>query len=111
MVVRYAVDSKDAAKVHAEFAAFLQACPDEAGDSWAILYHISATGLGGLDSDVRRVLIRTQPYCHQAAGWAVFFEVTGRQNGPCDVTLLLVAELSQLPIDMALSSALQRSRP
>jgi len=81
---------------------------DEGADSMAILHHVAVAGLGGLDGHHRDGLGIARPYCHQAAGWGVFFEVAGPWEGPCTVTVLLVAEFARTPIDPAKREAIRR---
>lgn len=96
-------------EVDAEFRAFLAANSDQASDSLALLHHIARTGWGGLENDQREEL-GTWPYTHKAAGWGVFFEVIGRWDGPCTVTILLVVEFSRRPDSAAKLEAVGRSR-
>ena len=108
MPVDFATGSEG--RVHAEFQAFLAAHPEEAADSLAIVHHVAAAGLGGLDGSQRDRLGMARPYCHQAAGWGVFFEVAGPWNGPCTVMVLTVADFRRAPIDRAVEEAIGRWR-
>jgi hypothetical protein len=94
--------------VDTEFRAFLDARQDEAADSIAILHHVAVAGLDGLDGNQRDGLGIARPYCHQAAGWGVFFEVAGQREGPCTVSVLLVAEFDRMPIEPAKREAIRR---
>jgi hypothetical protein len=106
MTVRYAPGS--GSQVHAEFKAFMDAHPDEAADGLAILHHVAVAGLGGLDGEQRDGFGLARPFCHQAAEWGIFFEVGGPWNGPCMVTLLLIADLAHSPIESAKRQAILR---
>jgi hypothetical protein len=82
--------------------------PDEAADALAIMHHIAAAGLDGLDAHDRDGFGMVKPYCHQAAGWGLFFEAVGPRRGPCTVTVILLADFSQKTITAAQAEAATR---
>jgi hypothetical protein len=95
-------------QVDAEYRRFIAAFPDDAADALALASQIAAAGWGGLDGDQRGALTIFHPHCHAVAGWGVFFEVEGPWKGRCDVTLLLVADLTVTAIGDARREASQR---
>jgi hypothetical protein len=108
MPLRYALGSE--VLIHAEWQQFLSAHQNEAADSLAIMAHLAAAGMGALDASYRDGFGIARPYCHQAAGWAVFFEVEGPYRGKCDVSLLLAADLEKTPIETAKRQAARRRK-
>jgi hypothetical protein len=106
MALRYVPGS--GALVHAEYMAFAVAHQDEAADSLAILHHLAVSGMEGLDSEQRDAFGIARPYCYQTVEWGVFFEAQGPWSGPCIVTLLVVADFTQTPIEHAKREAIRR---
>jgi hypothetical protein len=92
--------------VIAEFSAFLDARPESAADTLALLPRIRNHGTQHVPAED---FIGYQAYfCHQAEGWAVFYMADGPRRGEVNRVVLMAIDLGVADFDRSLREAILR---
>ena len=90
----------------AEFVAFQTAAAEPAADALALLTWIRAFGLDHIPT--RHHVGPQGLYCHQDAGWGVFYTGSGLRSGICRVMVLAVLPLEAQAYDALVIEAQRR---